>query len=147
MNIRNRNKIMTLLLILFTITTIPIILFVLAVNLFCALIFYTIAIIIAILIAIVEPRRYLVKKIEIEKSYLHPRKALLILRFIWGSIILTIFSSYLLFIAVIFIHNENVLLIVANILLLPMITGVVMICIGLYMVIVKDTWEKKPTSE
>ena len=146
MNIRNRNKIMTLLLILFTITTIPIILFVLAVNLFCALIFYTIAIIIAILIAIVEPRRYLVK-IEIENSYLHPRKALLTLRFLWGSIILTIFSSYLLFIAVIFIHNENVLLIVANILLLPMITGVVMICIGLYMVIVKDTWEKKPTSE
>ena len=60
---------------------------------------------------------------------------------------MTILNSYFLIAAVIIIPDEDIRLIIANILLFPMIAGVVITIIGVYLGISKNTWEKKPTNE
>jgi hypothetical protein len=142
MNIRKRHKIIGWLLCLFSLTSIPIIFFTLTVELYWAFAFYTLAIIIALIIAIVEPMK--LWREEIPSLY---RKEAKLIRFLFfGSIILVLSSCYFLIFIYIFVPNEKVVLLIANILLYLMILGVFMFAVGTYMY-VKNDWEKKPNDD
>ena len=140
MNIRNRNKIMSFLLILVSLIAISIIFLAIALEIYWAFVLHTIVMGIAFILAIADPYKNLIVN---ENQYIYPRKALISQFFFVGGIILVISFSYFLIFIFIFIPDEDIQLVIANILLIPIITGVVLNIIGLYMVIYKDAWERK----